>query len=270
MVEFISFGSGSSGNCYYFRKGDDSFVIDMGIGIRRFKNYCRMYGISLSKIQAVFLTHDHTDHSLAAGAFSQELGVPVYTSDLVHKGIVRNYHVRKKIKPEHTKVLEQGGSIRVGDFTITSFNVPHDSAQNNGYFISTSCGFNFCLCTDVGHVTTEMETFIQRAQYLVIEANYDLAMLLTGSYPGFLKTRIMGPNGHLCNDETAQALLNFASDYCKKVWLCHLSEENNRPQHALNAVMHAFRKAGREDFFQNCTLEALPRTEPTNFFSLAE
>ena len=111
----------------------------------------------------------------------------------------------KKIAENNKRVLMPGEKIVLGPFTITAFEVPHDASANNGYFITTN-STNFCLMTDCGKITEEMCRFINQAENLVIEANYDEAMLMTGPYPLYLKNRIQSGLGHSSNVETASAL----------------------------------------------------------------
>ena len=156
-MKFISFGSGSSGNCYYLLEDGFGLVIDQGIGIRSFKRYFRDYGLSQGEISAILVTHDHTDHVKAVGAISQEYHLPVYAAGKVHEGMENNYLMSKKIAENNKRVLMPGEKIVLGPFTITAFEVPHDASANNGYFITTN-STNFCLMTDCGKITVSMKT----------------------------------------------------------------------------------------------------------------
>jgi len=243
MLRFISFGSGSSGNCYYLFTETDGLLIDTGLGIRTIKKDFREYGLRINDVGNILVTHDHADHVKAVGALSSEYDLDVYATHAVHEGIHRNYCVTKKISEPHRKYVEKGKTFRLGPFEITPFGVPHDSSDNVGYCVVCE-GITFCLMTDVGHVTDEMKTFITRANYLVIEANHDVEMLKNGPYPDFLKTRVLGENGHLSNAACAQALAENASPDLRHVWLCHLSEENNHPELARKTIEHTLRGYG--------------------------
>ncbi len=265
-VRFYSFGSGSSGNCYLLQTEDDALLIDVGVGLRGLKKDFRTYGINVSLIHNVLITHDHADHIKSVGAFSSEHNVPVYATQKVHKGIFRNYSVSKKIPNPLIRNIEYDTPFTVGAFTVVPFNVPHDSSDNVGYFIE-ACDTNFCLITDAGHVTDTMRHYISRAKNLVIEANHDIEMVICGSYPQFLKDRILSPTGHLSNKDCAEALGNNMSEMLKKVWLCHLSEENNHPELARKTVQAILRSYGiiaGIDF----QLEVLKRNSPMGPFVL--
>jgi len=266
MTEFICFGSGSSGNCYYLRADGYGLVIDLGLGIRVFKKYFRDYGLPLAQIGAVLVTHDHTDHVKSVGSLSNEFHLPVYSSPEVHAGMHRNHFMSRKVNKDDVRHLAPGESVRVGPFTVTIFPVPHDSAGNNGYLIEKDA-MRLCLLTDAGHVTPEMCDYIRRANYLIVESNYDKTMLETGPYPPYLKKRISGPAGHLSNDECAQTLAAHMGKDVRHVWLCHLSEENNRPELACHAVFTQLEAAGRE-LPGSLTVEALKRTAPSPLYTL--
>jgi phosphoribosyl 1,2-cyclic phosphodiesterase len=266
MLKFISFGSGSSGNCYLLATPTDSLLIDIGVGLRGLKKSCKDYGFSLSQVQHVLITHDHADHIKSVGSFSSDYSVPVYATKTVHEGINRNYCVTKKIVPELACYVEKGVTQQIGEFVVTPFAVPHDSSDNVGYMIECE-GITFCLITDVGHVTEEIKSYIGRANYLVLEANHDLEMLARGNYPKYLKDRILSEDGHLSNTDCGKALAENATPLLRKVWLCHLSEENNHPELARITVVQTLRNHGivvGEDF----DLEVLKRKSPTVIFDL--
>lgn len=260
MLQFISLSSGSSGNCYYLRCGDYALLIDLGIGIRNFKKFCRQYALSIPAIRAILVTHDHADHAKAVGALSKEFNLPVYTSPLTHEGILRNRYIAKKIPTELCCPFLQGETLSLGPFTITSFDVPHDSVQNNGFFIVCE-NKHFCLITDIGHTTEEMATYVKQADFLVFESNFDRKMLETGPYPAFLQARIASPNGHLSNDEAASFLADHLTTRTSHLWLCHLSQENNQAEIAHRVVKEALLKKGLE-----LHLQVLPRKLPGGLF----
>ncbi len=266
MLKFISLGSGSSGNCYYLETAGDAMLIDAGVGIRTVKKYLHDYGLSISNVKQILVTHDHADHIKAVGMISNEYDIPVYATREVHAGIHRNYCVPKKIPGDNCRVVEKDQRVKIGEFYVTPFAVPHDSSGNVGYRIEAG-GVVFCLMTDVGHVTEQMRQFIGEANYLVIEANYDTEMLYGGTYPAHLKTRIDGPTGHLSNKDCGEALANYATGNLCHVWLCHLSEENNHPVLALKTIEQTLRSYGivmGKDFI----VEDLKRKTPSQVYEL--
>jgi phosphoribosyl 1,2-cyclic phosphodiesterase len=266
MLKFISFGSGSSGNCYYLATENEALIVDAGVGVRQLKKHCRDYGVSLSRIHQILITHDHADHIKSVGSLSHECQVPVYATALVHQGIERNYCVQRKVAPELKRVIEKDVTLELGGFRVTPFGVPHDSNDNVGYFIEAG-GTDMCIITDAGEVTDTMKTFIGRAHHLVIEANHDLEMLMQGPYPQYLKVRIRSSMGHLSNTDCGQALAENMGEQLRHVWLCHLSEENNNPELARKTVESVLRNYGivaGKDF----ELDVLKRTMPSGVYEL--
>jgi phosphoribosyl 1,2-cyclic phosphodiesterase len=230
------------------------------------KKQFRNYGQSLSKVKSVLITHDHADHIKCVGSISHEYHLPVYATEIVHKGIDHNYCVSKKVAPELRRTIKAGETLQIGDFEVTPFHVPHDSSDNVGYMIVAD-NTTFCIITDAGQVTDEMGAFIGKADYLVIEANHDREMLQQGPYPQYLKERIMSGNGHLDNRSCGEAIARFMNERLRQVWLCHLSEENNHPELARKTVESVLRSYGIV-VGKDLQLEVLKRTVPTGIFEL--
>lgn len=264
-MKFISFASGSSGNCYYLHAEGCSILIDLGLGIRTFKKTYKDYGCSFGDIQGILVTHNHTDHTKAVGYLSNEFHIPVFTTEAVHKGMQQNPFLSKKIKKEELKIVNHNTPFQIGPFTITAIPVPHDSFGNNGYIIQYK-EICFCIVTDIGHATPEIQDLVSKATHLVIESNYDTQMLTNGPYPVRLKKRIEGPYGHISNKETAELLLNHLnSTRIKQVWLCHLSEENNTPTLAGETSKNAIKEVPE---LQHITPQPLPRRQPTGVIEI--
>lgn len=266
MLKFISFGSGSSGNCYYLFTEKEGLIIDIGVGLRTLKKQFVSYGLSLSKVHYVLITHDHADHIKSVGSISHEYQLPIYATELVHKGIDNNYCVQRKLQPQMKKQVVVGQLLELGDFKIMPFAVPHDASENIGYMIEAD-GVKLCIITDAGCVTDEMKEYISQANYLIIEANHDVEMLKNGPYPEYLKARILSDNGHLCNKDCAIAIAENMSEELRQVWLCHLSEENNHPELARKTIETVLRSYGiiaGKDF----QLDILKRNVPTGIFEL--
>lgn len=266
MLKFLSLGSGSSGNCYYLTTGNTSILIDAGIGIRVLKKTLKSFDIEIDRIDAVFVTHDHADHIKAVGNLANDYGKSVYSTERVHAGINSNYCMTSKLTEEHVRIIQKDVPLQLGDMVITPFDVPHDSSDCVGYQVQAG-DVVFCLITDAGHVTSIMEEQVSKANYLVLEANHDEDMLMMGTYPAYLKGRIRGDRGHLCNKESARLIAEHATPVLKHVWLCHLSEENNHPELARKTVEGLLRSFGiipGVDF----ELDILKRKSPSDLYEL--
>ncbi|MCR4919183.1 MAG: MBL fold metallo-hydrolase [Prevotella sp.] len=242
-LRYISFGSGSSGNCSLLWTSTDALFIDAGVGIRLLKKYFAEYGVSLPHFCSILVTHDHADHVKCVGALCHDHSLPVYATAAVHHGIDRNYCVGRKVPAAYRRYLSYGQTEEVGAFRVTPFRVPHDSTDNVGFQIMWN-NVCFVIITDAGCVTEEMAEHIRQANYLVIEANHDIEMLDNGPYPRILKERIKSDTGHLSNTACAQAVLQNATPKLRHVWLCHLSQENNHPVLAQKTMEATLRNNG--------------------------
>ena len=241
-------------------------MIDAGIGFKLLKRHVSMYELPWERMRGLFITHDHADHIKSVGKLTADYQIPVYGTALVHDGISRNYCVSPRLKSECRQFLEADVPLQLGDFTVTAFQIPHDSTECVGYRVE-ACGVRFCLVTDIGHVTERVKEEVSKANYLVLESNHDHEMLMSGPYPAYLKGRISGPTGHLSNHEAGELLANSSSPLLRHVWLCHLSEENNHPELARKTVDGILRSYGiipGVDF----QLDVLRRKVPSQVYEL--
>lgn len=271
MLKFLCFGSGSSGNCYYLENENtqEAILIDAGVGIRKMKRFTKEFGIDMSKVRGLIITHDHADHVKAAGCISSELNIFTYTTEKIHRAMANNCGstaAQKGIDPANAISIDKEEVFTIGSFHITAFPIPHDSTENVGYEISCD-GKNFTIMTDVGMPTETIKNYISKANYLVLESNYDEEMLKDGPYPQILKDRITSGTGHLSNSQCANLLLENLHPELTHVWLCHLSEENNHPELAKKTVEYHLRTFGiiaGKDF----ELEVLKRQTPSGPWEL--
>jgi len=259
----MSLASGSSGNCYYLGTDDYGILIDAGIPVRQIRQHLALVGIPFERIRAVFVTHDHADHIKSLGNLGEKAHLPVYATRDTHRGINNNYCMSEKLV-SCVRYVEKDVPLQFNDFVITPFEVPHDGTDNVGYLIDAA-GRKFCFVTDLGHIPESVASYIDQAEYLIIEANYDEDMLRMGKYPKFLKDRITSPVGHLCNKVTAQFLAAHCSEHLKYVWLCHLSNENNHPEIAYKTVEGELRSVGIIPG-RDVVLTALKRTTPSELY----
>lgn len=239
---FFCLGSGSCGNCYYLGNSHYGFLIDAGLGPRVIKKRLAEYGIDLSSIYGVLITHDHFDHIKSVGYFGDKLHIPIYATQKVHRALASHPMVKCNLNGS-CKQIRKGEPFHIEDFRITAFDVPHDSTDNAGYFFEFDT-HKLVLATDVGTITEEMRDYIRRAHHLVIESNYDEKMLQNGRYPYRLKQRIASGAGHLSNRQTAEFLADIYSPNLRNVWLCHLSGDNNCPELAYNTVKDELMRKG--------------------------
>ena len=239
-LTFVSLSSGSCGNCGILTYRDKSILIDAGLGIRKFQQIVREQGIDISHVQGIFITHDHADHTRAAVRLAHKYQWPIYAAPAVSRALLYHRYASAELSA-YLKSTEIGNRVQIGEMSIRSFEVPHDSTQNVGYAVDTPVG-RFTLVTDIGKVTETIIEEIKGANYLVFESNYDREMLLSGSYPYYLKERIVSGEGHISNHEASHILVQYLHKEVRFLALCHLSGENNSPELALETLRQKFRE----------------------------
>lgn len=271
---FVSFGSGSSGNSCYIGNKDAGIIVDAGIKTDDIQQILSANGVSMNKVKGVLLTHDHSDHiRYVYNLVRTHKHMKVFCTNRVLNGLLRRHSISKRIKEYHVAIFKEI-PFKLAGFDVTAFEVPHDGSDNMGFSISYA-GRNFVLATDLGAVHERARHYMSRANYLVIEANYDSDMLRFGPYPEHLKARIRTDNGHMDNADTGAFLKEIINPELQYIFLCHLSKDNNTPAKALKTVREALESAGKK--VGNCTesiddrkcdvqLMALPRFDATRWF----
>jgi len=261
-MKFCSIASGSSGNAYYVGVGEDHFLFDAGVSGKYIEH--SLYDINVRKISGIFITHEHRDHAKGAGIFARKFNTNVYATPLTWRYFLEN-NVLGKIPEEQQKIIEPEKPIKIGEATITAFDIPHDAAQPVGYIIESKCCKKIAFATDLGHVTDTVLKHIKGANLLLIESNHDIHMLQTGAYPIHLKERVFGNFGHLSNETTGNLLVKIAHPNLQYVILAHLSKDNNTPEIAQNTITKILKA-------NNTTIENLyiaSRNKPSSIINLS-
>lgn len=274
LLYFISFGSGSSGNSCYIGTSQGGVIIDAGLRADDIEKKIRANGIDMKNVHGVLLTHDHSDHvRYVYTLVRNNRHMKVYCTNRVLNSLLRRHDISKRIKDYHMAIFKEI-PFKIGELEITAFEVPHDGADNMGFSLSFR-DRNFVIATDMGAIVPRARHYMSLADYLVIESNYDLRMLLKGKYPEFLKARIQTQIGHMDNDSTASFLKEIYSERLKHIFLCHLSKENNTPEKAMEKNRAALEEAGAkvgsgmetiEDRQADVQLTVLPRYESTRLY----
>ena len=264
MIKFMSFSSGSCGNCYYLGTEDKGILIDAGVSLRRLKKALQDNGLDMDSFSAVLVTHDHLDHIRHLGSFCKRISKPVYTSGDIHDALAKHTFTADHIA-SCRNVLTHGEWNEVAGMRVRYFVVPHDATQTVGYAIELE-GRRFVIMTDIGRMTDEAVEFARTADTVVVESTYDMDMLMSGPYTYELKMRIVQGCGHLSNDECASAIKRFHHPRLKNIFLCHLSENNNTRDLAFNCSLAALQELGVKK--GDLALRCLPRQYPSPLFSL--
>lgn len=273
-VCFMSFGSGSSGNCAYIGTPSSGLLIDAGVDNNYVIEQLKANSINPESIVGILLTHDHSDHVRFAYAILRRYRqMRIFATAKAFNGLLRRHSISRRIKDYHTPIFKEF-PFQAGIFTVTAFETSHDGTDNAGFCIEGG-GTTFVVTTDTGTVTSRADEYMRRTHNLMIESNYDAEMLRNGRYPVHLKARIASAVGHLDNADTARYLAAIARPAgLKRVFLCHLSQDNNTPQIALATVRNALEAAGvgvtGEDAVADSRmrLSVLPRSEATSLIAL--
>ena len=270
---YVSLGSGSSGNSCYIGTSRGGIIIDAGLRAEDIERKLLENGVSMNMVKGLFLTHDHSDHvRYSYNLLRNHRHIRLFCTPRVLTGLLRRHSISKRIKEYHEPIFKEIPK-RVLDMEITAFEVPHDGSDNMGFSIEYS-GKKFVLATDLGAITERARYYMSRANYLVIEANYDPDMLRLGRYPEYLKARIQTERGHMQNEETARFLKEIVNPKLQYIFLCHLSQDNNTPAKAVKAVKDALEEAGKRvgdadsllDTNADVYLQALPRFDSSRWF----
>ena len=233
------FASGSTGNCALLSDGETHILIDAGISRKRIVDSLALCAVSPQELTGVLITHEHTDHVSGLPMLCKLYATPVYAPRTVAN------HLRRAVAgvDDYLHDIPVSEPFMLGEVRVTAFPTPHDSDQSVGYRFEGSDSFGFC--TDCGHVSGEMREGLRGCRVALVEANHDEEMLRYGSYPAYLKRRILSDTGHLSNDACAALCTELAESGTETFVLAHLSRENNRPALARKAVETALCENGR-------------------------
>ncbi len=253
---FCPLASSSEGNAVYLRAGNTSVLFDAGISAKRIITALR--AINMPPPDAVFITHEHSDHIKGAGVLSRKFGIPVFATPGTWLACDRSKLVGD-IEVSNRRHIYTDESLIVGDLTINAFPIPHDASQPVGYAAFYKAK-KVAVCTDMGHITDTIIENIADSDIMLIESNHDVDMLVNGSYPEHLKRRILGKNGHLSNVSCGMLLSEVLSKRLKHIYLGHLSEENNSPEAAFDTVA-AILENNHPELFAALTLRIAARSQ---------
>ena len=222
-LSITSLNSGSNGNCYYIGNEQEAILVDTGLSCRETEKRMQLLGLSMKKLKAIFISHEHTDHIKGLCSISEKYQLPVFITDntLRHTGLA--------FTPGITKHFRAFEPIQVGQLTVTAFPKLHD-AEDPHSFIVTGNGVTIGVFTDIGRACANLTKYFSLCDAAFLEANYDEALLENGRYPYFLKHRIRGGNGHLSNKEALDIFIQYRPPFMTHLLLSHLSKDNNCPE----------------------------------------
>ncbi|MGC9454336.1 MAG: MBL fold metallo-hydrolase [Phycisphaerae bacterium] len=222
----IALASGSSGNCTYVEAGGARLLFDAGISGVQAQRRLAARGRDIRDVDALIISHDHSDHVSCAGVYHRKFGLPVYMT----RRTLRQAGAGSLGAIGQLHTFQAGGTLRFDGVSVQTIPTPHDAADGVAFVVSSG-GRRFGLLTDLGHVFACLGELISSLDAVLLESNHDVEMLRTGPYPDWLKRRVRGAGGHLSNEEAAGLL----APAVRLRWAClgHLSEKNNNPEVAL-------------------------------------
>ena len=273
-LRFISFGSGSSGNCSYVGTPECGILIDAGVDNKLVLSELARNGIDKSTIKGIFLTHDHGDHVRYSSALVRHnQGWRLFSTPRTLEGILRRHNLSRRIRDYHSPIYKEHEYI-FDDIRIVPFETSHDGTDNVGFEISMGAT-RFVIATDTGTITERADYYLRRATAIMIESNYDSTMLATGRYPEHLKARIRSEIGHMDNAATARYITEIFRPGLSHVLLCHLSLDNNTPETAMATMLNSLRSIGINPAPSSADIPAgtvfvgvLPRFQSSELFIL--
>jgi phosphoribosyl 1,2-cyclic phosphodiesterase len=236
-----SLASGSRANCTLVSDGETHILIDLGVSVKYLTASLKEIGLTPSDISALFITHEHSDHVAGINVFLKKYSIPVHITEPSYLAFIRGggFEIRDRLTVhEDISFTEQ-----VGNITVRSIPVPHDSAACVAYKV-TGNGLSLGICTDIGKPSDTLLEFFSDCTDVITEANHDVIMLKCGIYPDSLKYRILSDCGHTSNDDCADFVVRLARAGVKNVLLSHISPENNTHDLALFCVNKALEAAG--------------------------
>ena len=232
MFRVCILGSGSGGNCTVVATNQACVLIDVGFGKRSLQARLRQAGLSHQRIDAVLLTHGHTDHIRGVQAFLNERDIPVYMNEGTRNEVLELQSISR------WESFVADSPFAIGDLCVEPFTVSHDAADPVGFRFLTegSCG---ALATDLGEVDDSVVKSLSGCDWLILESNHDEDMVKIGPYPWLLKQRLLSHSGHLSNGELSRFLSHHFDGQASDIFLAHLSQQNNHPRIALQSASRA-------------------------------
>ena len=257
MLNFCSLYSGSSGNSLFVETENTKLLIDCGVSSKKAEEALNMLNVDPNSIDAILVTHEHSDHVKGLGTFSKKFDVPIFANQETLDSIEEQ---TSKILDKNIHKFKVSNKFCIGDLEINPFTISHDAAN--------PCGFNIfkdnkkiSIATDIGIMDSKTIKQLEDSIFVLIEANYDPSILNYSPYPYKLKQRIASSIGHLPNQEAGQAISYLIKSGLQGAMLGHLSKENNFPELAYKTVVEELIKNSQDE--NTIKLSVASRTEPS-------
>lgn len=234
-MRLCAIASGSSGNCVYVGNGNTHLLIDAGISGKRIEQALESIGTAAGELKAILITHEHSDHIQGIGVLARRYGIPLYGTAETLCGMLKGKTNIGRIPEELLHEVKPGEMLWFDGLMAKAHSVSHDAANPVCYTFEAD-GKKAAMVTDLGVYDKHILDAVADSEILYLESNHDVNMLMVGTYPYYLKQRILGERGHLSNDTAAKLLCEVLHPGLKHVILAHLSKENNLPELAYETV----------------------------------
>ncbi|MEJ7693362.1 MBL fold metallo-hydrolase [Daejeonella sp.] len=234
-LHITSLNSGSNGNCYYLANEEDAILVDVGLNCRETEKRMARLGLSMNKVRAIFISHEHSDHISGLPVIARKYQLPVYITPGTLSG------GRLTLQEELVRTFNAHECIHIGELVITAFPKLHDASEPHSFIVSCR-EVTVGVFTDIGFPCENLVKYFKKCHAAFLEANYDEQMLDNGRYPYFLKKRIRGGHGHLSNKQAFELFTSCKPPYMSHLLLSHLSRDNNSP----DLVLELFKRRAGE------------------------
>lgn len=256
-LKFSVLASGSTGNALYVETENQRLLVDCGLSGKKMEGLFDKIGCRPDRLDGILVTHEHSDHIKGLGVFARRYHLPIYANEKTWKAMEGSIG---KIPTEQKFYFDMETAKSFGDIDVESFGVSHDAAEPMFYTFHHS-GKKLALATDLGYVSDRIKGVIEGADMYIFEANHDIEMLMMGRYPWNIKRRILGDLGHISNEDSAVALAEMISNRTERIYLAHLSQDNNMKDLALLSVKQTLEQNGlnlERDLTVHVTDPAIP------------
>lgn len=260
MFKFCNLYSGSSGNSSLIMSDNSKILVDCGVSCKKIEEALGSLDLSVSELDGILITHEHSDHVKALQVLCKKYHVPIYANKKTFENI-------KQEIPEDLKTyFKSNESFDVNDLKVSPFSIPHDAADPCGFTISYE-NKKAAVATDVGHAEKSLYDNLIGSDFILLESNYEPEMLKCSKYPYNLKRRILGPDGHLSNEDAGEVVSTLVGNGSFNIKLGHLSQHNNFPELAYKTVVDSLMQH-RVDF-NKLHLSIADREKPDDFIEIA-
>ncbi|SHF97380.1 MBL fold metallo-hydrolase [Ornithinibacillus halophilus] len=241
-LRFSVLASGSTGNAFYIESEKEKFLVDAGLSGKQLDRLFGEVSVNPADLSGILVTHEHSDHIKGLGIIARKYNLPIYANEKTWNAMEKSIGKLTTDQKFHFGMEE----VKIfGDMEIESFGVSHDAAEPMFYTFRHQ-GKKVALVTDLGYVSDRIKKTVEEADAYIFEANHDVEMLRMGKYPWNLKRRILGDSGHVSNEDCGLALADIIGNNTKRVYLAHLSLDNNMKELARMSVDSVLKERGIE------------------------